>query len=422
MARRSDRRGTRASSRRKSYLARRSGREWAARGALAVALAMLGYMGLSASLARALVKIDPARAYALVPGNGVIVADYAEDAFGRAPTADTKSLPAELSRRALLADPTATDALTVLGFQAQLRGDAEQRDRIFAYSVALSRRELRPRIWAIEEAVARGDIAGALRNYDIALRTSSDAAGLLFPVLTAALVEPRIRSALLSILATNPVWRDGFIAHAASSGVEPQGAIALFREGRRIGLEPGDDLRGNLVNTLMAKNSYDEAWTYYRSFRPGARRDRSRDPSFALETETRTVFDWRTGADNRISAAILREGNSGLVDFSVPPSVSGELVSQMQLLPAGSYRIHGRSRGIDQPELSRPYWALTCQDGRELGRVVLTDSEENDGRFTGRFTVPPGCAVQKLALVARSTDDIMGVSGQIDSAQLVPDR
>ncbi|MCH2486331.1 MAG: hypothetical protein MK010_01110 [Erythrobacter sp.] len=398
----------------------RSSREWIARGALALGFAVMGYIGTASSLAHVVAKADPMRAHLMAPNNGVILAEYAQNSFTRSPAKDSNSTPADLARKALLADPTAAGALTVLGFQAQLRGDTAEADRIFSYSTAISRRELRPRLWAIEESIGRGDIAGALRNYDIALRTSNDAAGLLFPSLSAALAEARIRAALLPILDTDPVWKDSFLDYIAKTGIEPEGAIALFREGRGIGLEASVDAQVNLVNALVGQNKRNEAWAYYRTFQPGVRRDRSRDPNFALATSVKSVFDWQAGADTRLSAAILQQGNSGLLDFSVPPSVGGELVNQTQLLPPGSYRLEGRSRGIDQPERSRPYWSLTCQDGRQLGRVVLSNSDRNSGRFTGRFDVPAGCTSQILTLVARSTDDIMGVSGQVESALLRP--
>ena len=415
-------RGKQRTARRESALASRSPREWLARGSLAFGLAVFGYVGTVGSLALVVAKADPAQAYVMAPDNGVILADYAQSEFTRAPSSEADSLPASLARRALLSDPTAADALTVLGFQAQLRGEAAQADRIFSYSTALTRRELRPRLWAIGQAVERGDIAGALRNYDIALRTSRDASKLLYPTLASAMSEPRIRAALLPILDSDPIWKESFVAYAADSGIEPEGAIALFREGNGIGLQPTDESRVNLVNTLFAQSKQNEAWMYYSTFRARALRDRSRDPDFALDTPRRAVFDWQPGTDTRLSAAILRDGSSGLLDFSVPPSVGGVLVSQTQLLPAGAYRLEGRSGGIDQPSRSRPYWSLVCQDGRELGRVVLPDSAENEGRFTGRFLVPEGCESQTLALIARSTDDIMGVSGQIESARLVSER
>ena len=95
-------------------------------------------------------------------------------------------------------------------------------------------------------------------------------------------------------------------------------------------------------------------------------------------------------------------------------------MQQTQLLPPGSYRISGRSRGIDQAERSRPYWVLLCQDGRELGRVEVPNSDVANGEFAGRISVPGDCAVQTLSLIARASDDIAGVSGQIERAMLVP--
>lgn len=417
--------GRRGRGAKKSALAGRSPREWAARGALALGLLVLGYSATASSLGQILLKTDPERAHAIAPGNGVILAGYARDVFSRAPTADPESLPATLARRALLADPTAVEALIVLGSQAQLRGDLAQSDRIFAYSTALSRRELNPQIRAIEEAVNRGDIADALRHYDIALRASHNTASIFYPTLSAALSEPRIREELLRILETQPVWRDAFVAYAANIAIEPEGTIALFREGRDVGLEPDYNLRASLVNALVTRGRVEAAWDYYRSFHSedgvALPRDRSRDPEFVLQAGTRAAFDWQVTDDSRLGTAILNEGESGLLDFAVTPGASGVLVSQMQVLSPGSYRLVGISRGVEQPVRSRPYWALTCGEGRELGRAILPNSAQDGGRFTGRFIVPQGCSVQTLALVARSTDDILGVAGQIERVQLVPE-
>ncbi len=121
-----------------------------------------------------------------------------------------------------------------------------------------------------------------------------------------------------------------------------------------------------------------------------------------------------------ISAVILQEGERGILDFSLPPGTGGNLVHQTQLLPPGTYRISGRSRGVNQSERSRPYWTLMCQDGRELGRVEVPNSDVANGAFEGRVSVPGDCATQTLSLIARATDDIAGVSGQIERAALVP--
>ena len=97
------------------------------------------------------------------------------------------------------------------------------------------------------------------------------------------------------------------------------------------------------------------------------------------------------------------------------------MVHQTELLAPGAYRLTGQSVGIDQPEQSQPYWVLTCQmNGRELGRIRVSNSALNNGRFAGHFSVPENCTVQTLSLVAVPSDDISGVSGQIVRAELVP--
>src|SRR3546814_3599342 len=75
---------------------------------------------------------------------------------------------------------------------------------------------------AIELAVAQGDISGALRHYDIALRTKKNAPELLFPVLTSALPDPAIRTELVKTLGGQPKWAAGFIHHAARSEVRSE--------------------------------------------------------------------------------------------------------------------------------------------------------------------------------------------------------
>jgi len=399
---------------------RRSSRDWAARITLALGAAVLGYFSVTSSLANVIVKADPSRAHVLSPHDATITAALAEHLFMLETQAEPTSRPARLAERALRQDPTAVEALSVLGFQARLRGDTERADQLFAYSGRLSRRELRSQIWAIEEAVARGDIEGALRHYDIALKTSANGQNILFPVLVSALREPRIRASVLRIMATRPSWGRPFVAFVAESGIDPDAAVHFFREGSDIPLPVGNDSRATLIRALLAQNKLEDAWNYYASFRSNTKRTHSRDPNFSLAADAATPFDWTIADESGISAVILKGPRGGFVDFAVSPSNSGPIVTQIQLLPPGSYRLRGHSNGLEQPEQSQPYWSLICQDGRELGRVPVPNSSKADGVFTGRFTVPQGCPIQTLSLVARPTDSIGGMSGQIDSAQLLP--
>ncbi|WEK44376.1 MAG: hypothetical protein P0Y64_06105 [Candidatus Sphingomonas colombiensis] len=403
--------------RRDGILLRRSAGEWGARIALALFAAMVGAWSVMQSLAYSERGVTPELAHRLAPGDGRITALLSEKLSGPEATTAQRAEADGLARLALRQDPTAVPAAATLGIDAQIRGDTAQARRVFAYAQMLSRRDLRTQLWAIEDTVSRGDVAEALRQYDITLRTSTYGSDLLFPVMVNAIADPAIRNALIHTLAARPAWTQSFIEYAAN-GADPRTVSTLFAGLRRVGVPISGNARAVLVNALLKDNFYDEAWAYYASIRPGADRRMSRDPHFTATLDTPSPLDWVAINDAGISAVI----QGGVFDFSAPASVGGPMLRQMQLLPVGNYVLRGRSQNLDQPPGSRPYWTLTCQDGRELGHVEIPNSAQGGGNFTGRFSVLAGCAVQYLMLVARSSDAVAGVSGQIDRVQLAPAR
>jgi hypothetical protein len=405
---------------RRSAFSGRSAAQWGIRGVVALAAAAMGIASVSDTLANVAVKVDPMRAHELSLANGHITAAAAEQKFVVDPIDAPDSEASKLARLALRQDATAVGALSVLGLQAQASGDISRARELFSYSHRLSRRELRTQIWAIEEHVARGDISGALEQYDMALRTSRKARDLLFPVLARAIAEPAVRESVLDTLADESSWAGAFTRYVAANAPEPLAVIALFQEGARVGLpiEPAD--RARLVNALVARGLIDEAWRFYETFRRDADRRHSRDARFFLAADVPAVFDWTLVNSNGLSAAVQRGDGEGIVHFGAASGFAGIVLRQMQLLPPGTYRLEGRSRDIDQPEHSRPYWRLTCNDGRDLGRVLLPNSPGEWRNFEGSFTVPASCVSQVLSLVVRASDSIRGVEGQVASVQLIP--
>lgn len=404
--------------RRSSLFTDRSAKSWAARGALAIAAAGLGVTSVAATLSAVVRSKDPARAHALAPWDGRATGQLALKQFVDLQTAKAWPPGTGLALQALQQDPMVVPAVTMLGLHSEQRGDSKQARRWFAYGQRLTRRDLLAELWAIEDAVSREDIAGALRHYDIALRTSSHASDLLFPILVEALADPRIRINLRKTLALRPPWTSLFIEYAAGNGADPRATALLFRDLSRDGHSVSDLARELLIGRLAAANAYDQAWAYYASFRRNPPRRTARDPNFAAELTNPTLFDWQSVATDGLSASIER----GVLDFAAPASASGTLVRQVQMLPAGEYRLSGHSMMIDQPEDALPYWLLSCQNGRELGRVAVPNSSEASGNFTGRMTVPQGCSVQTLALVARASSAVQGLVGQFDRILLQPIR
>lgn len=398
-------------------LARRSSREWAVRISLAAGAGILCLYGVSFSLAQVLVEGNPALAYRLAPYDGRVLAGYATSLAGEDATPKQRLRADEMARRALHQDPTAVAAVATLGADADSRGNAAGARRYFDYAQKLSRRDLRTQLFMIESSVQRGDIRAAVHQYDITLRVFPRLGDMLYPVLANANSNPPIRRELVKTLAGKPIWGENFINFIAVKGADPRSTAALFLGLARAGVAAPESARATTVNALINTGQTEAAWAYYAAIHPGSDRRRSRDPRFSGNVTTPSQLDWTPINDG---SGVTSNIQDGVFDFSAPSSVGGPLLQQFQLLPPGTYRLAGHSGNIKQPGAAGAYWALTCLGGRELGRVDVPNSDISKGDFSGTMTVPEKCPVQLLALIARPSNAVEGLSGQLDNVQLAP--
>jgi hypothetical protein len=396
--------------------------EWGVRLVLAGIVGWIGYLSVIQSVALSLPDNRIEVAYALVPDNGRIAGRLSQVFYRQAASDADQTRAAAVAREALRQDPTTVEAVATLAADAFTRGDQTEGERLLAYSQKLSRRDLSTQLMAIELAVAQGDISGALRHYDIALRTKTNAPDLLFPVLTSALTDAAIRAALVKTLVNKPRWGTSFIAHVARSNADPAASAAFFRNLQAARVPVPEASSVALIERLLAARLFDDAWGYYAAAHSGSDRRQSRDPAFTSAIAARSAFDWIAVNGVGVSVAILPDVRNGLFDFTISMGNGGTLLQQLQMLPPGNYVLEGHSIGIEQPTRSRPYWTLRCESGGEIGRMEMPNSSLADGRFQASIRVPTDCPVQMLALVARSTDDIGGVSGQIDLIAIRPAR
>ena len=406
--------------RRALSLPRRSGAEWGLRAALALGAAALGYNSVTHTVAYSLRSGAIQLAHALAPNDGRITALLAEQMSGPKASATDRQQANILASEALRQEPTAVPAVSTLGINAQIRGDTAAARKIFVQSNALSRRDVRTRLWAIEDAVAREDIPGTLRNYDIALRTSRAMPEVLFPILGVAISDTNIRSGLVRILSRRPLWMPQWIVYISSNGPDARAAVALFRALDRAQVSIPYDARSALLRRLIGQGLVEEAWSFYAASTRNADRRMSRDPNFQSDYAVPSPFDWTAIQDNGISSSIQRGQSGGVFDFTASAGMGGPMLLQMQMLPPGRYVIEGTSTGIDPSELSRPYWRLACTSGRELGRVDIPSDPAAQGQFRGYFDVPMGCTTQYLTLVARASSQVSGISGQVTRSLLHP--
>ena len=394
-------------------------RHWFRRIIVAVLLGIAALLGGAASLAATMKMRDPATAHRLAPWDGRITAQLARDELTGEMASASQMAALKLSRSALRQDPTAVAAASTLGLVRSIQGEVVGARRLMRYAQRLSRRDLATQIWAIEDAVSRQDIREALDHYDIALRTGRQASTILFPVLASAIDHPDVRRALVSRLALHPLWQGSFLDYASTSAPNPRATTQLFAMIHRPALPPSESAKAALITRLVDAGDLDWAWQYYAMQRPGAVPTASRDPHFTAAHAMPLPFDWMVGTGSGIAATFL-DGRDASFDFAASSSVGGTLLQQSQVLPVGRYRFSGHSREMDEPSETAPFWRLSCGSGVELGRITIPRSVTAGGAFEGQFTVPVSCPVQTLALVARPSSKVVGLSGRITDVFLRP--
>lgn len=396
----------------------RSSREWAFRGGLAAVAMILGYISTTQTLAHVLVRTDPTRAYALAPNDGRFAGALAQQIAATSDASPVDRRRADrLARGALAAESLAVSALTALALDAQIGGDTGRARRLFVHSDILSRRELGTRLWLIEDAVARGDVPRALRQYDIALRTEKSAPELLFPIMAQAIEDDAIATGLLRTLTKRPAWAESFIRYLGGANANPVSNARLLRRLAAAGVPVAEVAQVGAINNLIVSDFLEEGWDYYKSVRLNVDRRVSRDSEFNAKLSVASVLDWTpVMSEPGISATI----DGGLFDFAAPATVGGVVLQQIQLLPPGRYAISGISANINQTSDARPYWQLVCFDGRDLGKVDLPASPDVKTNFAGTFVVPSGCRAQTLRLVVRPSTAVGGSTGQIERVALAP--
>ncbi|WP_198355452.1 hypothetical protein [Sphingomonas sp. MA1305] len=309
---------------------------------------------------------------------------------------------------ALALDPTNIIAVRSLGLLAALRNDTATAARLQRYALYISRRDLPTTLWAIEDAVARGDIAAALRGYDAALLTSDRAEPLLLPVLVDAASDPQIRTPLMKMLTTRPLWWPEFARRTFTAGGDPTTIVATWRA-LRIDPQASDPNTRALASQglvrLVALGAYRQAWAL-----SGGGGDLLRNGQFEAPPAA-PPFGWQL-LDEIDLSGVIQPGGTTASGYALFPSASngrsGEVASQLVVLPAGRYALALRTAGAF-PDGSAVIARCHGAGGQVLSTAPLP---AHGGRVALDFIVPPShCGGQMIAIRAVSAEDSAGDGG-----------
>lgn len=382
------------------------------RGLLVLGALGTAWLVVAMGIARHQVDAKPSLALAAWPGDATALATLAATRIGPNATPASLSQARGEALGALHRDLTQATAYAMFGAVADLSGQYDQARAGMLASDALSRRVLLAHLWLIQDAVVRGQVAGALRNFDVALRTSGDAQLLLFPVLGRALNDDRLVPAITALLQSRPPWAAGFLYATIADG---QASTNLVQVMERLVPSPdyaGTPLRPLLVAQLVAAGDYTNARRLAAARLPLAGRSPVVDPTFT-DPRGDVPFNWELTDDGTLRAA--RIGDRPGLQVDAGDGAGGVAASQLLMLAPGSYALSSLREGDPISTAGAPAWTISC-GGSDQPLAALAMAAP--GRSDVGFAVPPECPFQWLRLTVRAADGPDGQTVTIDRVQV----
>jgi hypothetical protein len=313
---------------------------------------------------------------------------------------------------ALYRDTTQPAPLEILALAAHRSGDRAQETRLFALSARLSQRSLATRLWLIQRSVARGDVAGALHDFDVALRTSSLAPPLLFPVLARAAADPALVGPIAQLLDRPSDWRAMFLHQAA---LQPETALAAARlllamHDRQAVIAA--EIDQTVIAALVAGQQFVLARQVFSRFsRAGADGQGVLDGDF---TKPALAYPFGWGLVDTGPLGAIRQSRAGrtVLGWHADPDQGGAVATQLLMLPPGRHVLATHITDAASDPAATPYWTLTCatRSNDRLGVLRLPGAGQTAG---AAIVVPPDCPAQWLVLMIPAGDTTGDQSGTI---------
>ena len=367
--------------------------------AIGMGTLLLLWLSVAVSLAGVLRDRRPDFALRLWPGDGFAKAFKSERLLQQRIQAPTHEEELRLAREALAAEPTSARAARVI---ALLAPNAPASRRSFAYARKLSRRDLIINMWFIEEAVQRNDVAGALAQYDVTLRTSSQAPRLLFPILSSALAQRDLAEPIARLLATGGEWVPDFFDHvmAENARTGDLGRVVLYRPAVLGRLAPAAQAR--LVAQLADARQFETGSRIYRlvSRRAAAGAgDRGPVVGGALPP-----FDWAVIDSGNFGASV---GSAGALEVYSEAGFRGTVARRLIRLAPGAYRLTGAGTVTEGVAAGQASWSVTCAESDTNPAATIDISGPAAGRKNRQvdFRLSPGCTWFWINLEVGSTSE-----------------
>ncbi len=335
---------------------------------------------------------------------------------------------------ALLEDPINARALRILGQLADVAGDDVRATSLMHAAADRSLGESIAVYWMLQQSAKKKDYASTVSYADVFLRKRPQLVAHAMPMLAqlAESADPKAVAELEKMLATDPPWRSAFFSALLGAITDARTPLNLLLKLKDTPTPPTTADLNAYLSFLIGHKFYELAYYSWLQFLPADELGRVgllANGSFEVPSSG-LPFDW-----------VLAMGSGVTVDVTVRPDAPGQHalflefgpgrvefpgITQMLLLPAGSYHFKGKLKGevVGHRGLQ---WRVLCAGA---SAPPIGESEMFVGLaptwsdFEFNFTVPnKDCRAQQLRLdlASRSASEQL-VSGSLFYDDLIISR
>lgn len=382
-----------------------------------LALLCAAWLVISISLANAWRRDNPSAALAIAPYDARAATILADGLVNSGDIARARAIASSALRR----EPISARTMRVVAFTSTLRNDPRAIEQ-FASAQRLSRRDLPTQLWLLERRVSKGDVAGALGHFRVALTTHAESAPVLFPILIGATGEATLLPALARFLKVPAPWRDGLLFRMASTGPSPATLDTLFTLLRRQGADFDDATVQSLIDRLVQGGQFAAAARQYMLATNVVGIGSEVQGGDFQRAVRFHPFDWTLANSGMADAALV--GSKGheapTLAFHSYGAIgsAATLASRLLLLRPGQYML--RSKGSMISGRASPIWSLDCITGRPLLQPISAAAGDPRMLLRGFFSVPvSGCPAQWLRLRSASNEEDSEMAGSVFDLEVV---
>ena len=308
---------------------------------------------------------------------------------------------ARRARRALRSEPLSVAALSIVGLEADARGTDVTRTRaLMEAAQSVSRRNLMMELWLVEDRVAQGDAAGALRHYDRILSAYPEAEPLMFPTLASAIDGAPVRDALVGYIRTRRPWMRSFLDYATGNA-KPASLIPLLiaADGPTGVSTFTRPFESGLLRNVVAQQDFARTRLLAQRLSPGAIPGwNALVPSRASSDNTLRPLTWMV-SDEQVYQLGFDANGGGVLD--IEPEGRGIAMYRVIFPRPGTYRLIQRLDADDADDL-QARWDFTCLG--TVPKALAAVPAVPPSAAAGTVIVPSGCPAVRVALVIGGSD------------------